>query len=135
VTRERTVPPQPADDVRWTVLLWRGDRFPGWRWINRIDAVASQLNDDIGITLVLMGVLNALTVPSRLVRRIAYRATGQTHWTVVVFTGRGGFRYEHDAAYRERCADLEAAAARGEAVWAVLMTDDALPSGGRSEPK
>jgi hypothetical protein len=128
LTRERTVPPQPADVVRWTVLLRRGNRFPGWRWLDRIDTAISAWNDSDGIALVILGALNALTVPSRVVRHINYRRRRETHWDVLVFKGSGGERHTLEAAYRERCADLEDAGARGEVIWGKLMTDDALPS-------
>jgi hypothetical protein len=128
LTRERTVPPQPADEVRWSVVLRKGNRFPGWRWIDRVDTATSAWNDDIGITLVIMGALNALTVPSRVVRRVNYLRKGETHWDVLVFEGWGGLRHPLEAAYRERGADFEDAGARGEAIWATLMADEALPA-------
>ncbi|MEN0130219.1 MAG: hypothetical protein AAGC49_12320 [Brevundimonas sp.] len=128
VTRERTVPPQPAETVRWTLRVQRGDRFPGWGWIDRIDTATTSWNDDLGITLVLLGALTALTVPSRLARRIAYRRQGRTDWDLLVYQGWAGLQHQRDAVYREGCADLAAAAVRGDAIWEMLMSEDRLPA-------
>ncbi|RHA38432.1 hypothetical protein D1825_14255 [Cellulomonas rhizosphaerae] len=99
--------------MRWTVRLQRGDRFPGWGWIDRIDSATSGWNDDIGILVVIMGTLNALTVPSRLARRLAYRRQGRCDWDVLVYRGWAGIQHQRDAVHRERCDDLDAAALRG----------------------
>lgn len=76
---------QGPDGSEWTVLLRRGSAWPGWRWLDWVQDHVDTA--DPGAALLLLP-LDALTVPSVLLRMATYTARRRRDWSVSVYRGR-----------------------------------------------
>lgn len=108
---------QGPDGSQWAVLLRRGSAWPGWRWL---DWVQDHVNTaDPGAALVLL-CLDALTVPSMLLRKGTYTARRRRDWSVSVYYGMAAdYRPQRALAYQV-CPTREAGVALADSVSARL---------------
>lgn len=101
----------------------RGNEWPGWRWLDRIERL--DLAGEAGVVALLLLVV---TLPSVALRRIAYLARGRSDWDVLVYRGAEGDHRPPRAVLHERCETRAAATSRADALYREAHDVDWTPA-------
>ena len=102
---------EDPDGSTWTVAVVRGWAWPGWRWLDWLEARTGPTGSEYDFVLVAPALL---AVPSVLARRLLYVLRRRHDWKVALYAGTQGDYRPRKATLVETAPDRAAANLRAE---------------------